>query len=364
MWFATFASLFLTFCAFANAECVSGIGGVCSRNCTQLAPYCNIGCVCTLNASTVFEVQPFSVSGMLNGTLDSAVFVWLSQGFATGSNATMRIGVDDQQIVSTFMSDSSNSSLATVFQNSSAPVLHYSFDFSPMDPQSTVVSFSAAIMPCVPFRSFSVWDVYNKHGQFAWAPSPGMQRNLFQVDFLLKNYSLGEDAPWEVRARNLNTTSWDFDFLEYQCDPIQVAFRTNLVVPGFPSIECMSMSSPSAKLSMNLAPIKGNVTNVAVVRVTAGLYTVTTTWTESPNLGGCRKVSYRLTLLSLDVAQFYYGEWLHFDEGKPDQEHTWVVHNATLKEGVQYEVILDVDTNIQGFSVCFQCSYFLHHVDY
>jgi hypothetical protein len=214
------------------------------------------------------------------------------------------------------------------------------------------IDFTIGVMPCIPDRGPGTWSSSQLYGQFWWDRALGMPKGFVKVDAMIKNYSLGENPPWQVLATDVdNNFIMYFDHL--QCKPFDIAFRARLAAPGTLEVTCPEVSSAFEGVQMTLQPVSASIVDLRCIRATDTTYIINMRWRESANLGGCGSARYRLTVLSLYVSQYIYFEYFETSGyNNSDIVHTWLVPNATLQAGVQYMAIIDVWTDYaQGSSV-------------
>lgn len=336
-WFVAAALLV----ALVQGDCIAGLYGKCG---TLDPPFCSTHCVCT---GLDHNFTPFASACSLEGMVGTAVFAWARASAYNEGTAALNLSVSSVEV----FGNSTNNSLSfatTVAVKSSRALVNSSVDFKQSAVPVANFDFNIGAMPCRLVMGLHTWSAALLEGTASWAGGPGMDPAVFAVDALIRNFSRGEDAPWELLASDV-PTHVPLKFAARQCQGVDLAFRSRLHIPGVPAATCAELSA-AMFLPFAVAPESGRMLSEDPAFREAGVvngsavYNVTVLWGESHNLGGCDNATYTLTVVSIEAAYRVSERFLLPGAANTTAVHAWTAAHVPVVRGVTYEAILGVET--------------------
>lgn len=306
---------------------------------------CVFDCVCEgplTNFSRTFQHSLSQcVFARVDGTAGNAAFAWISIDSQFTENISNTLSVSSGPTwVNVSSSPNSQLKFATVFSFPTSENASMSDNLTIFNLPNPRANFTGGVTQCVPYMGGGMYTPDDHEGYTWWQPTDAMAASFLTADLLVRRVTSTGNTPWTVLRANVPAHgSHKFNVGPYECDPLEIAFRTKLNVSGLPNLECPLVSSTQS-ISNRKPP-----SDVTVVKVAAwhedNLYRLSIDWMPSQVSGGCDNITYQLSVVSLNSGQWgvFQDVWLVGTE-----QQNWVVHGANLLSNLQYAVVISPRT--------------------
>ncbi len=334
----------------AHAQtCTNGGLGSCTSGSVSSAPdYCSFDCICSGAGTANVNFEASCNLVRLNDTSyhRNSTFVWfaISTQNKAAEQALLVLNSTGNSSFPAFNWAFNGSVVRTAFAVQLADMTNHSvFQLSVALYNVTKMqtTFTGGAMQCAPTLGGSMYSPTELTGTIAWIPPDTFNESYVVVDLMQRNYTADGSGEWQLLRAGLNPWGGrQFSFPDYQCTPIELAFRStlNLPAPFTERVRCPEMSS-SQLFKVSIAPTQPVVDTIDLTKQANGAYTVNIKWRTSSFSGGCANITYGVAMLSLYVRQWYAETSLSTTD--LDAVQFWVIHDADLIPNIQYQVVIN-----------------------